>query len=434
MSNAVTTIVAPLSLNGAPATSIRFLFVWKGVWLADVELAQDGSDPLTPFTPSGPAVLIVGAGTQSPQTLVGTVDPRNSGTFSNRTYARVVGGQGGWDQTVIGKHFNIPTGQLTSTIVYAATAALVKEPPPLDPTPVLFGTDYPRIAGPAREIFADRDWYVDPLTGVANVAPWPPAVPDLTLNILDFDPIEQVATLACQGLVLPGTVLTDTRFNGTSPIVRTVEQIFDQHGSRVTAWCSTNAVERFSEAFTLACRIAVDSAHLKIYQYRFVLPATGTDLALQAITPGAPDLNPIHQYNGFSGASNKFKPSTIIFVAFTADTPPQPVVVAVSPAAVPLQADIIASVEASIDAPTVNVGPTALQVAIGAKATAVQIGGSAAAPLTPATWATALAQALAAFALACEASTDPALPSAATTLAMALSALPASATTITEAA
>jgi hypothetical protein len=244
------------------------------------------------------------------------------------------------------------------------------------------------------------------------------------VTIIDYFPLEQRAHLTSDVLVLPGTTLTDDRFNngGALVTIRDVDQTFDANGSHVEAWCSVNPVSRFQEAFTIACRKAVDSAHLKVYQYRFVQAAGTSDLALQAITPGAPDLNPIHQWAGLSGLNTKFAPSTVILVGFTGDTPPQPYIASFSPLATPLEIDFKASTKASIDAPEVDIGASG-QVNLGGGATA----------LVPAPWADALKIALTALAGSLTTGTLVSMAAGGTALTTALTALPPDATTNTKA-
>lgn len=323
----------PMTLNGLRAIGVRLLFAWSGVWSAEVTLDPD----IVATAPtSGPAILVAGG-----VTMKGTIDPRGSSTFATKAGAVVVGGQGGWDTSVPAQHFHNPGGTL-STLVYTATAALVQEIVS-DPLPELWGEDVPRIEGPAKRVFRDRDWHVDPITGITLVAPWPPAVLDPTsTTILDWDPVTARASISADSLVLPGTVLVDSRFNGATYTIRDVEQVFDSSGSQVTAWCASSAVSRLTGTLVALVRDFAGTARLGTYRYRFVLPEDPSygKLALQAITPAAPDLNPVAQWTGLSGIVSKIAPGTEIVVGFTADDPPTPYLVSFSPLTTPLQVDI----------------------------------------------------------------------------------------------
>jgi hypothetical protein len=222
------------------------------------------------------------------------------------------------------------------------------------------------MQGPAAQVFGDLDWYVDPVTGIANVAQWPTASLDASATIISYDPLEQVLHMTCDVPLLPGTSISDDRLNGTTLVARTVEQVFDEHGSRVVVYTAVAPVERLGEAFTIAVRLAADTAHLKVYQYRFVLPSGSSQLALQAISPGAPDLNPITQYQSLSGTANNYKPGTVILIGFTGDVPPQPYLVTASPLAIPITTNVDGSTVnvGTSEASQVNVGSTSAQVAL----------------------------------------------------------------------
>lgn len=377
-----------MTLNAFRVLSARLVIPWRGVWFADLVLDPDDARLAAPILSAPtPAILTIGL-----FPMRGTIDVRGSGTFATKAAARIVGGNGGWDKSVPAQHFYLPSGTLLSTLVYAATAPLVLEPPPLDPLPQLFGKNFVRTAGPASAIFRDRDWHVDPTTGVAIVAPWIPLPLDPTAIISDFDIGQERAQVISDGPIFPGTILLDTRFNGSTFTVRDVEQTFNADGSNAECWCSSNASSRLTSAFTQAVRAAADTPHLKTYRYRFVAPIAN-QLVLQAITPGAPDLNPVDQWAGLAGASAKILPGTEIIVGFTGDNPPQPYLVSFSPLGAPLEIDL---------------GPVPI-------------------PLATAPWAIALQAALTTFATGLNATT---LSAQASALVTALAALPPGATTL----
>ncbi len=348
----------PQTLNGLRALSVRFWIPWRGAWLADVEVDADVVETIvTSLNVPSPGVLISGG-----KTLTCTIDPRYSGTFQNRAHARVVGGRGGWDTEVPAQDFVNPAGPLPSTVVYAATGALVLETV-ADPIPQIFDKRFPRSRGPASRVFRDRDWFVDPVTGITTVAQWPPAIPDPEWTIADFDIGQKRITILSDNLILPGTVIVDPRFNGQTFIARDVEQTFDANGGRAEVWVAEKPVSRLAEGLASLVRELAGTAALKMYRYRFVLPEPGGMLALQAITPGAPDLNPISQWTGLSGISASLvknatlAPATELVVGFTADDPPAPFIAAFSPLAKPLGL--------SLDAVTfINVGAATSPVAL----------------------------------------------------------------------
>ncbi len=347
------------TLNGLRAVSVRVLVPYQGVWIADVDLDPD----LVATAPtSGPAAIVIGVPPVA--TLLGVIDPLFSGSFVAAAKVRVVGGFGGWSKSVPAQDFENPAGVL-SPAVLVPTGAIVGEKVTILVPELLAAASYSRSAGPARRVLEGRSWWVDPTTGVTFVGgPRPPAPPDLSLQVLDWDPDTKTAELACDTLILPGTPLVDTRIGESPVIVRDVEQTFDTRGSRATAWCSTGAVSRLQVALKALIRELAKTAHLKCYRYRVVNPPPGdTSNAkwnLQAVdrdsTTGAaspmPDLIPGTVWTGMSGVLAKVAPSLEVLVHFVDGDPGQPVVVGFSTLALPLELTVDATV-------AVKIGPTA---------------------------------------------------------------------------
>ncbi len=107
------------------------------------------------------------------------------------------------------------------------------------------------------------------------------------------------------------------------------------------------------------------TARLQTYLYRFAIP-NGSDLALQAITPGAPDLNPISQWTWLSGAQSRLQPGTVIVVGFAGNDWATPYIVSFNPMGVPLEIDVGGNVT------PVNLAGGAGFLATGVWATALQ--------------------------------------------------------------
>lgn len=392
------------TVNGARAVSVRLLTPWTGVWLADVDLdPDDATDP-----PAGAVTLAIGTAT-----LQGTVDPRGSGRFVDKVHLRIVGGAGGWDQPAPRQQFH-NDGGVNSSDVYQSTAIAAGETVNV-PTPTLLAIDFTRVGTmPAAAVFGDVDWYVD-LTGVTQVASRPTATPDPSLEILDYVPLEQRVEVACDAIVLPGTTLTDARFDGTL-VVRDVEQIFDDAGSRATLLCSAAAVGRLTSALKAMVREFSGSKFLQTYRYRYV-SATADRLNLQAVnaTTGVPDLLTVSVWPGMAGLSATFTPSQTALVKFLEGDPGQPVVVSFDGTA-PVELDLQATAKVTAFAPLVELGDASAQ------------------PLIPALWGTDLVVALVTFATAVQGDAAlkvvaPITVAAAATLVTALGALPPGATT-----
>jgi len=311
-----------ITLNGFRVIRADLTFVWRGAWVGDLELdLTDVSD-----APTGRCVLVAGG-----QSLVCFVDSEASATFQDRALMRVVGGlNNGWGVTVPPQQFDDPSGTLTTQDVYSQTALLCGEQV-VDTAPQVV-QDFARVSGPASNVFLDRQWYVDPNTGITQVGDWPGSVPEDESTVLQFDCIQLIASLSSEALVFPGCVLTDKRFNGVSYTVREVEHHFGASGNKVIAYCSANPANRLTEVFGQLVRSVAKTDYLRTYVYSFVEDSQG-GLSLQAISDGAPDLNPIDQWVGLSGYSAEIASGANIVVGFVNADPRQPYLVSYSPLA-----------------------------------------------------------------------------------------------------
>lgn len=295
--------------GGAPirVLSARLLTPWKGAWLADLDLDPD--DPSSVPT-SGSAVLTIGA-----TTLTGTIDPAACGRFVAGFLLRLVAGGDGWDTTCDAQDFSNDGGVLSSS-VEQSTAGLVGETV-VDSAPISLGMKWVRAAGPASRVFEDpdRDWYVD-FSGVTQVASRPAATADASLQILTYDPVTGRVEVACDVPILPGTTLTDDRFDGTLT-VRKVEQTFSREGARATLWCSSAPVDPLLVALVSMVRELGGVATLRVIPYRYV-SASAKRLNLQAVDKpqGQPDLQNVPVFGGMPGDSAKLANSTNVLVLF----------------------------------------------------------------------------------------------------------------------
>jgi hypothetical protein len=413
-------VSSSITLAGRRVVRARLLVPWRGVPIVDCEL--DTAGDVSGLPTSGPATLSIA--TPEPSSIVGTLDPRGTGTWGPKASARLVAGGGGWDQPVGRAQFHSRAG-VASQSVYQTTASLVGEKV-TDLAPIVFGADFVRMVGPASRVFGDRDWWVDLATGTTFVGTRAQATLAPSLTLADFDPLAMRVEIYGDTLVLPGTVLSDPRFNGATYTVRDVEHVFEASGGKATCLLAAANVSTLSEALACMVRQFADTAHLKTYRYRYV-QASGGDLALQAITPNAPDLNPIAQWTGLSGALDTLAPSTIVVVGFTGDVPPQPYIASYQPGSIPINATLDATAK-------VTIGKTSAEVDIGPQAGLVKIGASAT-PLTPTPYSTALKAVLLAQAQAMALLTSAPLTPIGTigsTMVSALNSLPSPSTTVLE--
>lgn len=333
-----------LALNQLAAISVTILSTWSGAWIADVDVDLDP----TAIVPSGKVLLTVGTAT-----LSGTVDPTANGRFATHARVRVVGGGNGWSQPTKRQHFHNDAGVL-NTAVIAATAAEVGEVAVVA-TPLPLGIDWTRMAGPASRVFKDLSWYVDFL-GVTQVAPRVPTPAPPDVEVLEWNGLWQTAKIASDTLVVPGMVLTDTRFGTVT--VRDVEQTFTAAGgARATAWCGAASRSRLAAALTTIAQEATAIVYARSYKYRVVLQGVDGRLTLQAVTPtlGVPDQLPISVWYGLPGAKGKPALGSLCILEFNEGDPSQPMVRAFD-SAIPLQLDIETSALLNLKAPLVSIG------------------------------------------------------------------------------
>jgi hypothetical protein len=345
-----------ISLNGIRCVSLRLVTCWKGTFFADCSLDSDSTPVTSADVPSGVVTVTLSSvdSGEQPITIIGTVDPNNSGRFVSTVPVRVVGGYG-WLQKVPGQHFHSDSG-VSSATVEKATAAAVGEKV-VDPSPVLLGTDWVRVANePASSVFQHRDWYVD-TDGMTQVASRPTVPPDSSVELLSWDPLHQHGTLSGDALVLPGTVITDARFDG--PItVRDVVQTWDHSGTRIEIWCGQTTNTKLMTAMQNMVRVLGGVSGLKRYRYRIVAQNGDGRLVLQAMQnpdgskSDAPDLNPVAVAPGMSGLSALYKTSSECTVAFIGGDKSQPWVESFDAANLPTELTLDAS-------NVVHVGPSA---------------------------------------------------------------------------
>lgn len=354
-----------VAVNGLRVLTARFVFTYGGPWFCDLDVDPDLAATMPT---SGPASIVVGAAPGPVAKVLGTIDPLASGTFASAIgRMRVVGGALGWSKLTTAQHFN--ANPLTTTNVYQATAALVGETVN-DLAPALLPQNYVRAAGPASRCFGDVPWWVDPATGVTFAGLRPPAVPDPSLALLNWDPLAQRAELVCDTLVFPATPLADTRIGNSPVTIADVEQTFDASGSRVVAWCTPNAVSRLQGALKTLVTELAKTQFSRPYRLRVAVPgADANHWGLQAVDRGPtgapsplPDLVPGEVWPGMSGDSAELLPSSEVLCDFEDGDPSRPRVRGFQPGTLP----IIRTVDGSF---AVKIGPSAAGVQLAGGAT-----------------------------------------------------------------
>jgi hypothetical protein len=437
---------SPIVLVGAGGTyscvSGRLVMLAKGPWVLDLDISAD-SLTVQPL-PSGKVVVTFGG-----VPMNGTVDAKTSGSFGPTGKVRVIGGGNGWSTAPkIPQDFHSDTG-LTTTVVYTAVGGSVGEVLE-DDAPKVLGTDFiVSTAYPASMIFGDDPWYVD-LVGVTHHGPRPPAVPDPSLVLREFDPVMQKVTFSCDTVLLPGTPVVDPygRFGTQTLVVQNVEQTFDGAGSVGSAWCgppslpgiSAGPASLIADDLKAATLVWTRAGFLRSYRYRLTVysgpaPTGGPNrMQLQAVTPtpGIPFLIPITPWSGVAGVVSTLAPGQEVLVTFENADPTIPHVVCYSTASTdgtPLGRPLKTTMDAVTE---LDIGPTCLVTNVGATGL-VNLAGGAGALVLAVPYGLALA-ALETFAHSLGAATSIGqIAAAGTALASALHALPTPATIKTKA-
>jgi hypothetical protein len=358
-------------LNGTIAcTSARVLIPWTGMWTADLELD-------TAIAPTGRAVFTVGT-----STLTGSIDDSASGSFGQTSRVRLVGGLG-WTKTVPGLDVQNDAGVLT-TAVLSATAAEVQEAV-IDALPSVVGTHYARAEGPASSVLDGLEWHVD-AAGITMVGPRVPLPAGPGIEVLDWDARDRVAELSSTDLVMPGTMLADTRLGGVAT-VRDVEQTFVPSGARARVSCVLGAPTatgaagmKLARALSIFTRESVGAVYLAPHRYRVISQAADrVNLQRVARTPNGPPtfLRSVPVWSGVAATKVQFAPTTIVVVMFLDGDRSLPVVLGADP---------------STPATSIGVGsPAAAPLALATTVVAAFNVVAANAGLTSATMAAALA-------------------------------------------
>lgn len=344
-----------LTINGLEAASMRWLAPWSGVWSADVEVHGE-------IAPTGRVVIASLSGI----VLVGTVDPARSGTFGEKRHVRVIGGGGGWGKNVRAQHYHSDVGLPLSVVALSTGAEAGEVATVLAPT--VLGTDFVRRAGPASQIFTDAgvDWWVG-LDGVTRAGIRLPAIPPLSLEILDWDPAAGTMKFTADVLVEPGTVLVDLRFGRR--IVREVEAVVSGGSVTGTLWVAEEppsvgtVVDELVDGLGALAREATRAEFGRFYEYR-VITMAGERVMLQAVTRsnGMPDILPASVCAGISGYKAKLRPASKCLVGFVAGDPKRPYVAFYEAP----EGDGWRPLEIELDAATsVAIGALALSITLG---------------------------------------------------------------------
>ncbi len=312
--------MTPNNVNGVRVAAASLTMPETGVWYADLTLDLDVGQS----APTGRVALMLA---DSP--CVCTVDDAWSGAFGENTTVRVRGGGGGWGKEVAAQHYHNDGGVLLSSVAVTTGVTAGEVVTVLEDA--VLGTDFVRAKERASRVLDGVSWWVG-LDGVTRIGKRveAPIQPALGAEVLEYDPASQIVTLAADGLVEPGAVLTDSRFGRL--VVRDVEIQISSEGFRVNASVGKPAGARLLSALRRVALEASGAVWCRSYRYKVVVDA-GDRLVLQAVRerPGLPDLLPVSIWHGVPGISAVMLPGAEVLVEFLEGDPAQPIVVAFEP-------------------------------------------------------------------------------------------------------
>src|SRR5262249_49558900 len=146
--------------------------------------------------------------------LRGTVAPAFSGVFELALQVRVVGGAYGWQKCVPAKPFHNDAGVKRSSVALDIARQVGETLNLLDGVDCPLPADFVRQAAPAsrvlEQLFPSTPWWVG-YDGSTVVGARAPAEVTGSFDLIDYDPRQKVATVACDdpGAIVIGSIVRD---------------------------------------------------------------------------------------------------------------------------------------------------------------------------------------------------------------------------------
>lgn len=310
------------TLDGHATTAVRLHVPARGVWYADIDLAEQPEV-------EGAVVLALGS-----LELQGTVDPRSSGAHGLQSRVRVLGGGGGWGTLLPAKAYHSDSGVRARLIADDAAREAGETLGDFDVSPASVGIDYVRQSGPAARVLEDAigasAWWVD-YDGLTQVGARPEAEADVgAYELLDYDARARVVTLALDDVAAVGigSVLTSPRIEAAQS-VRELAIELTAGSVSVRAWtgAGASAQGRLLGAIRGIVERVVDGRLFGPWRYR-VVQMSADRLELQAVRPsvGLPDVLPVSMWPGVAGAHAEPTPGAEVLVEFIEGDRTMPIV------------------------------------------------------------------------------------------------------------
>lgn len=299
-----------VSLAGTSATGLRLTLPAWGLWWADVTTEDDaglsvGDTASLDVTGTACACAVVAAG-----------------VVEGRGAYRLVGGVGGWGQTVVRRGYQDDLGVRVSTVL-SDVASTVGETLADVPTTRL-GTRFARPAGPASAVLAlvaDRAWYVG-LDGVTRFGARAASTYTGDAPRTRLDPAGSIVELATESIdeLVPGVSV-----DGSEPATD-VEFSLDGDRFTVRVYSGTRTSRRPDALQQLLNALDPRRKFRGAFEYR-VVTQEGDRLNLQPVrvASGMPDLSRV-EVRLSAGIKAQHTLGSTVMVSFADADPSRPFV------------------------------------------------------------------------------------------------------------
>jgi hypothetical protein len=315
-------MTAVVTLGGESVSSVRLHVPNVGPWFADVDFVDSP-------TFSGRQTLKIGE-----RSFVGTIDPREDGTFGGRRRCRLVAGAGGWGKALKAKPYHNDAGVKARAIADDAAREVGETIGTFTPGADRVGVDYVREAREASTALEDAaggvPWWVD-YAGVTHVNQRPTTKPAAgAYDLIEYAARERVALLVVDDLAAVGIGSVLSERLDAPQTVRELEITISSDGIRVRAWCGgvPAARGRLAGALQAIVERLMSGRLFGKYRYRVVKVAGDARLTLQAVhkRPGLPDMVPIAVWPGFAAGEVNPREASEALVEFIEGDRAQPIV------------------------------------------------------------------------------------------------------------
>jgi len=218
-----------VSVDGYPLVSVELHVPHRGAWWARLDLVD------APELEGSVEIAV------DELRLRGTVVPERDGTHGGHRRALVFAGAAGWGSEVEPLHYRSDTGVRAVLVAEDAARAGGETLGTFEAAEERLGPHYVRQGGLARRVLEDAIgdvlWWVD-YEGVTHVAAERPEVEATTdtHRVLDYDPLERVATLEIQD---PRGVVVGSRLEeglDEAQVVRELDLRASPAGLRMQVW------------------------------------------------------------------------------------------------------------------------------------------------------------------------------------------------------